>query len=68
MEAHRRRNTKEQRETLKNGEIPAEWNDPEHPQKLLQRDTDAAWTKKGNEAHFGHKDTVKVGFGQQNHR
>ena len=60
IEAPRRKNTKEQRETLKNGEIPEEWDDPAHPQKLAQRDTDATWTKKGNEAHFGYKDNVKV--------
>ena len=60
MEAPKRRNTKEQREKVKEGEIPEEWNNPEHPQMLLQRDTDATWTKKGNEAHFGYKDTVKV--------
>jgi IS5 family transposase len=60
MEAPKRRNTKEQREKLKNGEVPEEWVDEKHPQKYLQRDTDATWTKKGNEAHFGYKDTVKV--------
>jgi len=60
MEAPKRKNTKEQRETLKKGETPEEWNDSEHPQKLKQRDTDATWTKKGNEAHFGYKDNVKV--------
>ena len=60
MEAPRRKNTKEQREQLKKGETPEEWDDPEHPQKLMQRDTDATWTKKGNEAHFGYKDNVKV--------
>jgi IS5 family transposase len=60
IEAPKRKNTKEQREKLKNGEVPEEWSDPEHPQKLMQRDTDATWTKKGNESHFGYKDTVKV--------
>lgn len=60
MEAPKRKNTKEQRETLKKGETPQEWADPNHPQKLMQRDTDATWTKKGNEAHFGYKDNVKV--------
>jgi IS5 family transposase len=60
VEAPKRRNTKEQRETLKDGEVPEEWADTEHPQKLMQRDTDATWTKKGNEAHFGYKDNVKV--------
>lgn len=60
IEAPKRKNTKEQRETLKKGELPEEWNDKEHPQKLMQRDTDATWTKKGNESHFGYKDNVKV--------
>ncbi len=60
IEAPKRRNTKEQREKMKQGEIPEEWADADHPQKLLQRDIEATWTKKGNEAHFGYKDTVKV--------
>jgi len=60
IEAPKRRNTEEQREKLKKGEVPEEWEDTEHPQKLMQRDTDATWTKKGNEAHFGYKDHVKV--------
>lgn len=60
MEAPKRKNTKEQRESLKQGETPQEWADSNHPQKLMQRDTDATWTKKGNESHFGYKDNVKV--------
>jgi IS5 family transposase len=60
IEAPRRKNTKEQREALKQGVVPDEWADPEHPQKIMQRDTDATWAKKGNESHFGYKDNVKV--------
>ena len=60
VEAPKRKNTKEQREKLKNGEVPEEWADPSRPQKIMQRDFDATWTVKGNEAHFGYKDTVKV--------
>ena len=60
IEAPKRKNTKEQREKIKNGEVPEEWAAPEHPQKLMQRDTDATWTKKGNEAHFGYKDNIKM--------
>jgi len=60
VEAAKRKNTKEQREELKYGAIPNEWADPEHPQKFMQRDTDATWAKKGNESHFGYKDNVKV--------
>lgn len=60
IEAPKRKNTKEQREKLKAGETPEEWDDPEHPQKLKQRDTDATWAKKNIESHFGYKDSVKV--------
>jgi IS5 family transposase len=60
IEAPKRKNTKEEREQLKKGEVPEKWDDSAHPQKLMQRDTDATWTKKNNEAHFGYKDTVKV--------
>jgi len=60
IEAPRRKNTKEQRESLKSGKTPEEWDDPGHPQKLMQRDTDATWTKKSNTAYFGYKDNVKV--------
>ena len=60
IEAPKRRNTEEQREKLKKSEVPEEWDDAEHPQKLMQRDTDATWTKKGDETHFGYKDHVKV--------
>jgi IS5 family transposase len=59
VEAPKRKNTKEQRETLKAIKIPEEWDDVEHPQKLMQRDTDATWAKKNNEPHFGYKDNVK---------
>lgn len=59
-EAPKRKNTKEQREKVKAGEIPEEWDDSKHPQKLMQRDTDATWAKKNNEVHFGYKDNVKV--------
>jgi len=60
IEAPKRQNTEEQRETLKNGKTPEEWADSEHPQKLAQRDTEATWAKKGEEVHFGYKDTTKV--------
>ena len=48
IEAPKRKNTKEQRETLKKGEIPRQWDDKAHPQKLMQRDLDATWAKKGD--------------------
>lgn len=44
---------------IKNGEIPKEWENPENKSKLAQKDTDADWTKKNGELHFGYKDHVK---------
>jgi len=74
-DAPRRRNTsKEQNEALKKGELPFELDlerisdlESHLPERertmthvLRQTDTDARWTKKGNETHFGYKDHVVV--------
>ena len=60
VEAPKRKNTKEQRDKLKKGEVPDEWADHDKPQKIIQRDFDATWTMKKMKAYFGYKDTVKV--------
>jgi IS5 family transposase len=52
------RNTREQNELLRKGERPKEWS--EKPRMLAQKDTDARWTIKGNEAYFGYKNHIKV--------
>jgi IS5 family transposase len=59
VEAPRQRNSREENERIKSGEIPEEWK--ESPHKLRQKDTDARWTKKNNEKHYGYKNHVKVG-------
>ena len=58
VEAPAQRNTKEEREKLKKGEIPEEWEKNEH--KLRQKDREAGWTKKGIRYYHGYKDHVKV--------
>lgn len=58
VDAPRQRNTRDENEQIKSGKIPEEWQ--KKPQKLCQKDTDARWTKKGNETHFGYKDHAKV--------
>ena len=75
VDAPRRRNTsKEQNEALKSGELPFELDleqisslesslpecDRTMTHRLRQTDTDARWTKKGQETHFGYKDHVAV--------
>ena len=51
-------NTREENEALRRGETPTAWED--HPAKLCQKDTDAAWTKKNSKTYFGYKNHVNV--------
>lgn len=60
VEAPRQRNTREENQQIKTGKIPEEWEKPENVHKLRQKDTDARWTKKNNEKHYGYKNHVKV--------
>lgn len=56
VEVPRQRNTREENELIKNGEVPKAWLN--HPSKLAQKDTDARWTKKNDETFFGYKNHV----------
>jgi len=58
VEVPKQRNSKEQNQAIKQGEIPAEF--IENPHKLAQKDTDARWTKKNNCSYYGYKNHVKV--------
>jgi len=60
VDVPKQRNTREENKQIKTGEIPEEWETPENANKLVQKDTDARWAKKGNETHYGYKDHVKV--------
>ena len=54
VEVPKQRNTKEENEQIKNGEIPESFST--NPHVLAQKDCDARWAKKGDETHFGYKD------------
>ncbi len=58
VDAPRQRNSRDENKLIKNGEIPEEWN--KNPHKMAQKDTDARWTKKNDETHYGYKDHTKV--------
>lgn len=60
VDAPRQRNTREENASIKAGEIPGKWEKEENASKLRQKDTDARWTKKGNETHYGYKNHVKA--------
>jgi IS5 family transposase len=60
VDVPRQRNTRRENEIIKNGGIPEEWLTDENKNMLEQKDTDARWTKKNGELHYGYKDHVKV--------
>jgi IS5 family transposase len=49
----KQRNTHQEKQTIKQGEVPAEWQ--EQPHKLAQKDVDARWTKQNGVSHYGYK-------------
>lgn len=60
VDVPRQRNTRKENADIKEGKIPEEWLGAENAHKYAQKDTDASWTKKGTEIHYGYKDLVKA--------
>jgi IS5 family transposase len=60
IEVPRQRNNRAENEQVKAGDTPADWQEPEAKAKLRQKDVDARWTKKNNEAHYGYKNHVNA--------
>lgn len=60
VEAPRQHNSKDERDDIKQGKIPEEWQKPKNKNKLRQKDVDATWTRKGNQTYYGYKDHVKA--------
>jgi IS5 family transposase len=70
VDVPRQRNTREENKTIKAGAVPEAWNAEPMPlsrgekakrkHKGAQKDTDARWTKKNNETHYGYKNHPKV--------
>ena len=52
----KQRNTREENERLKQGEVPSDWS----REKRAHKDRDARWTRKGPDTFFGYKNHVKV--------
>jgi transposase, IS5 family len=56
VEAPRQRNSREENQQIKQGDIPEGWNEATRRQK----DTDARWTKKNGQSHYGYKNHICV--------
>ena len=59
-EVRRQRNSREENKEIKEGKVPEEWQKEGNEAKLHQKDTDARWTKKHGQSHYGYKNHVKV--------
>jgi IS5 family transposase len=58
FEAPKQRNKREDNDLIKDGKRPESFD--ENPNRGEQKDTDARWTKKNDETHFGYKNHTKV--------
>lgn len=55
------RNGRENNALIKAGAVPIAWGqDAEQPNKLAHKDTDARWTKKGGQSHYGYKNHINI--------
>jgi IS5 family transposase len=54
------RNTREENVQIKAGEVPEAWDKPEAKAKRRQKDTEARWTKKDEEKHYGYKNHINA--------
>lgn len=54
----RQKMRKEEKQEVKQGEIPEEWQ--ENPHKLAQKDLDARWTQKNGDDYFGYKNHINI--------
>jgi IS5 family transposase len=60
VEAPRQRNSREENAKIKAGETPDGWDDPAQAAKRRQKDTEARWTKKNAETHYGYKNHINA--------
>jgi IS5 family transposase len=60
VEVPRQRNTRAENAQLKAGEVPEAWDQPEAKAKRRQKDTEARWTKKNDEKHYGYKNHINA--------
>ena len=58
VEVPRQRNTREENDLIKNGEVPEPWRS--EPHQMSQKDVDARWTKKNEKTFYGYKNHINA--------
>ncbi|WP_018952496.1 IS5 family transposase [Thioalkalivibrio sulfidiphilus] len=56
--APRQRNSREENEAIRRGEVPEGWKDK--PAMLRQKDVEARWTKKHGKSYYGYKNHISI--------
>lgn len=65
VEVPKQRNTREENALIKEGQVPEAWDKPEAKAKRRQKDTQARWTKKNDEKHYGYKNHINADEGNK---
>ncbi len=65
VEVPKQRNSREENAQIKAGQVPEAWDKPEAQAKRRQKDTEARWTKKNDEKHYGYKNHVNADEGNK---
>jgi len=65
VEVPKQRNTREENALIKEGQVPEAWDNPEAQTKRRQKDTEARWTKKNDEKHYGYKNHINADEGNK---
>ena len=65
VEVPKQRNTRDENALIKAGQVPETWDEPEARSKRRQKDTDARWTKKNDEKHYGYKNHINADEGNK---
>jgi IS5 family transposase len=60
VDVPKQRNSREENEAIKDGEMPKEWEEEGSKHKVSQKDINARWTKKNDETHYGYKNHMKA--------
>jgi len=60
VDVPRQRNSRDENDTIKKGEVPEDWKAEGKENMVEQKDVNARWTKKNDEKHFGYKNHVKA--------
>ena len=60
IEVPKQRNSREENIQIKEGQVPEGWDHVDAQAKRRQKDTDARWTKKNDQKHYGYKNHINA--------